>query len=104
MIKAIIRIFAAIKCSLQEKNRQSRQFQQKLREVYNESLIEVKLMQQLQYIVDEMINDPTIETIRIRFAQSALPFVEDAFAHTPLRVTECAEETEFIISCDEELL
>ena len=61
MIKAIIRIFAAIKCSLQEKNRQSRQFQQKQREVYNESLIEVKLMQQLQYIVDERSEEHTSE-------------------------------------------
>lgn len=104
MIQSILRIFQAIRKSFQEKNRQVRQFKQKQQEVYNESLTEVKLNQQLQYIANSMLEDPTIESVRIRFAQEALPFVNEALRVSSLKVTECAEENEYIISVDEELL
>lgn len=89
---------------MEEKNRQTRQFKQKQREVYTESLTEVKLNQQIQYVYNEMIKDPDINYVRVRFDRAAMPFVTEALSHLAAEVMPCAEENEYIIMRTEESL
>lgn len=104
MIKSIIKIFQAIKCATAEKTRQSRQFKQKQREIYSESLAEAKLSEQLNYIVSEMAQDCDINYVHIRIAPEAKPFITEAINHLPVEVIACAEENEYIIMKDKESL
>lgn len=104
VIKSIIRIFQAIKCAAAERTRQSRQFKQKQHEIYNESLVEVKLNEQLQFVLDEMIRDHDINYVKIRIAPTAMPFITEAISHLPVEVIECAEKNEFLLVRGEESL
>lgn len=104
IFSSVVRIVKAIQCALQEKSRSTRQFKQKQKELYMEGLTETKVNQQLQYYVTEMQNDPEINYIRIRFAREASPFIMSALSRVTSEVIECAEENEYVIMRDTELL
>lgn len=104
MIRGIIRIIKAIQCSFKEKRRLVRQFRTKQKEIYMEGMTETRLNQQLTYILDEMRKDPDINYVRIRFAKEANPYITDALKRVTSGVIECAEENEYILMRDTELL
>lgn len=97
MFRIIGRIFSAIKCSLDEKSRQHRQFRQKQGEIYREGLTENKLRDQLMHIVAEMHNDPTIASVKIGIAKEGLPFISSIIPQLECEVIPCAVPTEFVL-------
>lgn len=97
MIKSIVRIFKAIKCATDEKNRQRRQFKQKQGEIYREGLTESKLRDQLTHIVTEMRADPSITSVRIEIAKEGLPFISGLIPQLECEVISCASPTEFVL-------
>lgn len=101
MFKGIIEIFKAIKCALNEKSRQAKQFKQKQNEIYQEGLTEVKLSEQLSQILDEMYADASITSVTIQVADAALPFLSDLLPKLHCEVIPCAEATKFILLKDE---
>lgn len=97
MFKVIGRIARAIKCSLDEKSRQRRQFKQKQNEIYREGLTENKLRDQLMHIVSEMYNDPSITSVKISIAREGLPFISGIIPQLECEVIPCAVPTEFVL-------
>lgn len=104
MFKGLIEIFKAIRCALNEKTRQSKQFKQKQNEIYQEGLTEVKLSEQLFQILDEMYADDSIASVKIQVADTALPFLSDLLPKLHCEVISCAEATQFILLKNETYL
>lgn len=97
MLKGILGLFKAIKCALDERNRQSKAFRQKQQEIYREGLIEAKLNEQIMQAVDLLYSDDNIDSIQISIAEVGLPFLSSILPSLQCEVLECASPTEFIL-------
>lgn len=97
MFKAILRIFAAIKCAYNEKNRQRKQFKQKQSEIYSEGFTESKLRDQLMQVVTGMYKDPSITSVRIKIAKEAIQFISGVLPQLECEVVKCTDPSEFIL-------
>lgn len=98
MIKAIVRIVLAIKCALDERNRQRKQFKQKQSEIYKEGFTESKLREQLNGLIAEMYEDPSIVSVKISISKEALPFISGIIPTLQCEVNPCASPTEYILT------
>lgn len=97
MISGIVRIFKALKCYFEEKNRQQRQYKQKQNEIYQEGLAEVSLRNQIKAVLDIMDQDSDIQALTIEIAQEGLPFASDILESLHCEVIPCTEPGRFIL-------
>ncbi len=97
MFKGMIRIFKAIKCSLEEKNRQKKQYKQKQYEIYQEGLAEVSLRNQIKAVLDIMDQDPSIQALTIEIAQEGLPFASDILESLHCEVIPCTQTGQYML-------
>lgn len=96
MISGFVRIFKALKCHFEEKNRQQKQYRQKQHEIYQEGLVEVSLRNQIKAVLDIMDQDPDIQALTIEIAQEGLPFVSDILETLHCEVIPCTEPGRYI--------
>lgn len=97
MFKSIANVFKAIKCHFDEKNRQKKQYKQKQNDIYQESLVEVSLRNQINMVLGMMDSDEHIQAMTIEILPEGLPFASDILGSLHCEVIPCTTTGQYIL-------